>query len=739
LPSPADPRLSVDRAIQMIWRQRWRFLLVFAAVASLGAVFLVLAPLKYTSHALVMVASRQPDLSAPDAVVRVLERSDPDVDGEIQLIESPAALKQVVKDLHLAQRPAFEGAAHSGSGTLTVVRNKLGTWLGGLLGRKAPLERASGVSGDPTDAIVDQLRKDLKVEQVKKSTIVEIAATARDPALSTDIANAVARTYTVSRYNQRVQDAERAANWLKQRSAELREKLVAIDGRVEQFRAKNGQVEGRDLEILHKEIETIDGQLTAAKAAEALAKTKLAATKALVRQVGPVAALDSSTVGSSSSRLREEASQLHSRLATALAATGPEHPTVVQLRNEARKTDSELAGLMQSKLDALASDAAVAARQTRDLEQMLQRVRAKYDQMSLADVTLRSLKREANAADAEYESFLNRFRLTQQVGFDETKGRIVSTATVPRLPSSPNVLLVFVATLVCALGAAASAVMFAEYRSHRGVLSTEQMAPRGLRALAMIPEFDRRTGIRYGVVGMISQLPNSPFTESIAALHMSLALLTRENSPHGMVLMFGSSLPFEGKSTTAAALAALIASTGRRVLLVDADLRAPSLHRMFGSNSRPGLANCLDAGTDLDALIRLEPVSGVSLLAAGIGNSRPQEVLHSARLREAVQRWRDVFDFVLIDTPPVLTLSDARIVAPLADHCVFVVRWGKTSWNTAAHGINLLGETGARVAGVALSRVDLRQLGTYDFADSEAYRGSHHRRYISDGGKAAAI
>jgi Mrp family chromosome partitioning ATPase len=107
-------------------------------------------------------------------------------------------------------------------------------------------------------------------------------------------------------------------------------------------------------------------------------------------------------------------------------------------------------------------------------------------------------------------------------------------------------------------------------------------------------------------------------------------------------------------------------------------------------------------------------------------------------LREAVRRWRDRFDVVLIDTPPILPIADARLLAPLADYCVFIVRWGKTGWNTAAHGLHLLKETGARIAGVALSRVNLKQLGTYDFADSEAYRGSYYRRYIS-GGRGQAI
>jgi capsular exopolysaccharide synthesis family protein len=701
-------------------------------VSTLGVLFLLVAPLRYTSHAMVMVASRQPDLSGTDEVVRAMARKDPEVDGEIQLIESPAALRQVANDLHLADRQEFERALKNrGPGTLVAVRAAVDRWLGGLFGRGAVREPPATPPADPIETIVGELQQRLKVEEINKSTIVDIAATAREPALAAEIANAVARNYTANRHRDRLQDAERAAAWLKQRSAELRQGLLAVESKVEQFRAKNAQLDGRDLEMLHQEIETIDAKLTAAKIAQELANTKLTTMQAMVRQVGPAAALGGDE-GTLSARLREQASQLHGRLAATLAATGPAHPAVVQLGSEARKADSELARLTQAKMEALRGDAQVAARQTHDLEQMLAQVRSKYDQLSMANVALRGLDREAGAARAVYESFLNRFKLTQQVGFDETKSWIVSPATASRLPSSPPVPLVALATLVCALGAALSAVFLAEYRSHRGVLSAEQLTPRGLRPLALIPELDRRTR-RQGVIETVVKQPNSPFTESIAGLYMSLVALTRKNAPSGTVLMCGSALPFEGKSTTVAALAALIANTGKSVLLIDADLRSPSLHRIFGVRGRYGLANCVNPDVDLDQLIHCDPVSGVSLLAAGGPQPRPQEVLHSPQLREAVRRWRDQFDVVLIDTPPVLPIADARLLAPLADYCVFIVRWGRTGWNTAAHGLNLLRETGARIAGVALSRVNLRQLGTYDFADSEAYRGSYYRRYISAG------
>jgi capsular exopolysaccharide synthesis family protein len=194
------------------------------------------------------------------------------------------------------------------------------------------------------------------------------------------------------------------------------------------------------------------------------------------------------------------------------------------------------------------------------------------------------------------------------------------------------------------------------------------------------------------------------------------------------VLLFASALPSEGKSTTVTALAALMAHTGKRVLLIDADLRASMLHQAFESNCIRGVTDCLDATCDLDAAIQVDSRTGVSLLAAGPYDPRSQNILRSPRLYEAIEAWRRSFDYILIDTPPVLPISDARILVPMVDRCVLVVRWGKTRWASVTHALRQLAEAGAEIAGVIVSQVDVTQLSRYDFADSDAY-GISYRRY----------
>jgi capsular exopolysaccharide synthesis family protein len=309
------------------------------------------------------------------------------------------------------------------------------------------------------------------------------------------------------------------------------------------------------------------------------------------------------------------------------------------------------------------------------------------------------------------EAFQHNLTVTERAGFELLRVWPVSPATVPATPSSPNILLVLAATVGGGLCAALSVVFFADYQATRKVINAEQVARHGVRALAFIPAFssgERRTAVR-----IVSESPHEAFSDSIASLRASLLRLTPNELSSCLVLLFTSALPFEGKSTTAAALATSIATSGRRVLLIDADLRSPTLHRVFRANSSAGLTSLEDRNkTSLNQLVQIDPDSGVHLLPAGAHNARPIDVLTSAELTNAINTWRSSFDYILIDAPPVLVTPDAMALIPVTDYCVVVARWGKTAWEAIGHALLMLTDAGAKIAGLAVSQVDTRRLGS---------------------------
>ena len=499
LPLLPDPRASVEQAVRVLWRRRWRLLLVFLPVLAIGLFSLLILPERFTAHATLIVGFRQPELATVDPG-RDPSRGEPDIDGAIELMKSPEAMRQVAATLAEEGRTEFASVPPASSSSL----GRLRRFAAGLLGHTAapmPQPRFQAAA----DAGAARLRGGFRIERVGRSTLVSVSFTSSDPTLAAQAANALA------------------------------------------------------------------------------------------------------------------------------------------------------------------------------------------------------------AFSANDETFLSRMSLAERSGFQIMKTSVTSAAAVPEEPSSPNAALIAGASLLVALGAALTAVLFGEYRAQQTVLSTEEVSRRGMRALGLIPAY--RFATERGLA----------FDHSVDSLQATLATLPRRRAEGGAVLLFTSALPEEGKSTTIAALAGSLAGAGRKVLLVDADLRSPSLHRTFGLTRSPGLATCFREGACMGDLIQLDPATGVHVLTAGEPVRNPLKVLTSAAFCGKLDDWREAFDLVLIDSPPILPVGDACLLAACADYTVVVARWNKTSWVALNRALRRIPESGGRIAGVTLSRVNVRKLARYSYADAEVY------------------
>ena len=313
------------------------------------------------------------------------------------------------------------------------------------------------------------------------------------------------------------------------------------------------------------------------------------------------------------------------------------------------------------------------------------------------------------AFSVQDESSFSRMSLTEQSGFQIVRTSLVSSASVPEEPSSPSTGKIMGMAVLIGLAAAITVSLLAEFRAQQTVLSAEELSRRGIRALGLFPSFPAKTG------------PGRVFQDSITSLQAALSGLQPRKGGGGIVFLFTSALAAEGKSTTSVALAKSISASGRKVLLVDADLRSPTLDRHLGLQPAPGLSACVRAGSHGSAVVQRDPASGLHVLTSGDGLAHPFELLASPCLRDIVDEWRQAYDVVLIDAPPVLAFGDARILALLADYVVVLARWGKTSWSALNYALQVLADSGGRVAGVAISRADLRKLSRFDYVDARIY------------------
>lgn len=740
IPMP-DVAADVDSLARVLWRRKWQIVMVFSAIICLGVVFLAAQTPRYTAHTIVVAASRQPDLATVDQVAAVTQprpERDPDVESELQLMMSTAALGQIAEKLGIQRLPELQDAVPSGR---LAMLHRLwkdlvaGNWENllepaGSTGTSESAKHGTSMGSSGTEALVELMKKDLSVTQIGRSSTVDIAFSASDPTMAASVTNAIADAYIANRHKARMEDAQRASAYLNGRSAELQQELRAAEQAAEAYRKTNVLADGRDIEQLRAEMDRTNEQLAGAKVARVVAKSKLDEVEARVRAFGIVAALEPAETGAVTldDRLRELAAQARGRLA-AMGNRGSGYPDFQRAQQEASLYQNEVVAEATARVQRLKSNVNIADHQVRMLEDRLQRTRTDYDNLSAAVITLRSLERQAAASRAVYEGFLARVKLTEQVGFNEAKSWIISAATPPSSPSSPKALLILGATFMLAMGAALSYALLTEHKYRQTILSSQDLAGRGFKTLGIVPDMGGRLGTLANVVAATERPSNTLFAESVSSIFTSLVELAgREES--ALVLLITSSLPFEGKSTTAVALAARMASAGKRVLMIDADLRAPQLHRAFGLSTVQGLADVVDPSLDLDDAVHMDQDTKISVITAGSAHADPQNVLRSPKFAESLARWREQYDFIVIDSPPVLPISDARILVPLTDYCVFVTHWRKTRWNVAQHALQLLRDSGAQLAGIVVSKVDIKKAASYGFGDSAAY-GSAYRRYLT--------
>jgi len=690
------PMESVDRTIRSV-RREWRtFLVPFVLVTLLGAMFVVLSPRQYSAEAIVRAAPRQQNLSRPDAIsssaiapesTAALESG---VEGELATMTSSSALREVVQKLKLDEFKSGDPVDRSPLPDLIEsIRVLIGvdskgngrevsfdTIAQGILlriGIKIDLPEATPPDRERlTTLAIERLSLMLKVEPVGRSSLVRIQCKAGDPRLAAEIATAVAQNYIDDLQRERLDIAARASEWLLQRTVVLRTEAVNAEDALAAFRTKT-VIQGRDAAQFLNDTKTLSQQIAVAKAEQGKALSQLAVAK--------------------------------------------------------QRIDSDGGGPLDLKMRVEA-----ATREVKTLEEQLELSRATYDQLEAATSQLGTYENAAAATHAVYEDFLRRSVATQQVGFNEAQGWLVAPAGVPSRPSAPNIPVVMLGTLVLAVGTGIARVMKKEYRDSKTIRTLEDIDRHfpGMRSLGLLPELPGR----YCGVGELISAINSglepEFTEAARGLYTSLTAAIEQDrgGAGGRVVLVSSALPSEGKSSTVGVIASIAGAAGKRVLVIDCDFRRPTLHGIVALAPSSGLAGYLEQGTSASEVIREGWQAGVWIIPAGQTSQSPQRLLQSPGLSTLLAALKGEFDVILMDTPPILGLSDAWIVSRLADHRLLVISWCRTSWTATKLAMQTLSQSGRGATGLILTRVDVDRLATFKVPEAEAY-GKRYRSYYS--------
>jgi capsular exopolysaccharide synthesis family protein len=307
----------------------------------------------------------------------------------------------------------------------------------------------------------------------------------------------------------------------------------------------------------------------------------------------------------------------------------------------------------------------------------------------------------------------------------------MSPADVPTAPSHPQVMLVTIIGFAASLVLGVLLVFVVErWDSDYGFRSADEVqSALGLRALALVPDLSRRETNGASAEDYIVQKPNSAYAEALQRIRTSLFLTDGDHPPK--TVMVTSSVPLEGKSAIASSLARQSARSGLKVILIDADLRRPRLHEVLGMANQNGLSEVLTGRVSPEVAIKHDEKSGLDFLPAGVGVVSPPDLFRSSTMRILLEEMAAYYDLVILDTPPVAAVSDSLTLSGIVDKSLYVIRWEQTPRNAALAGIRQMFEAGADIAGIVLSRVDLKKHARYGYADSGYYRGSYSKYYVN--------
>lgn len=745
-------KVDVKRLAQTLWRQKW-LILGITGVLWLPAVLLInsMTPL-YSASTVVVIDPH------PNRVINIPSVSEPmgiyqdTVNTEVEILRSRDLARRVVEALNLGQEPEYAETAdkpgpltpllEDGRALLTDLAGALPEPLSAML---TPPPRPAPPTGDAAEVesarLIDSFQKNLRISPGVQSRAIRITVEAKDPQLAARAANAVADAYVAIQVEAKRNATQRASEWLQSRLDELRQDMTAT-GRaaVEAMRSETGMVKGRDAPLVNEEMSALNAQLAEARTAHANAQARLRQLQA-VRPGNPESLVGADIGGDPLiTGLRQRQAALSAQLAELRAQYGDRHPALTRPAAELRELNASIATEVDRVVRGLRGEVEQQVAKIQDLSRRLEGLRTESFDTLQADVRLRELQRQADASDDNYRRAVTRLKETQVLQALEMTPdvRIVSSAAVPTGPVGPGkAVLAGLAAVVC--GAIATGIALVRTMGQRGVYSSHQVeALLGLPAVGIVPLLGRTKRGRGGeaVRDPYAETGGGDFAEAVWRLCARLRLVRTgaetATAKGGEVIMLTSSVAGEGKTTMAVALSAFLADAGRRVVVVDCDTRRPTVHRLLGDGRPPkGLTDLLDGDATLDQVVHLDERRRVAVIAAGRPVDRPQTLLGSQAMLSLLVELSERYDVIVLDTPPVLSVSDALILAPLADRILYVVRWARTASSLAGAGIKQVRQVGGRVSGAVLSMVNAREHANLEYGARPPSGRSYRLRRIA--------
>jgi succinoglycan biosynthesis transport protein ExoP len=691
---------TVHDHIRILIKRRWTVLTVFVVFLVTAGIYSFVAVPQYKGTVQILIERQIPGLlEQPRAAAAGEALNEEFYQTQYKLLGGRALAKKVIDKLQLQQDPHY-----------SYIFKKAGEG-------EAAKRRAN-------ERLITAILDDLEVNPIRQSRLVEVSFFHEDPKFAAKLINTLARCYIEQSLDFTFAASQEAATWLKEKMADARKKLEESETRLNQYKREQNIVTMEDKEsITAQKLEQVNKELVAAQTRRIEAETRFKE----VSKGKPISQILNNplvqTLKGQEAKIIAEHSELSRKY-------GPDHPRMIQLNNELAATRGKIAAETHQVVEAIKNEYHMALSQEENLRAWLNAQKAATQDLGDRSIQYRVLLRDVETNRALYENVLKSLKTTTATeNRPATNIRIVYPATVPVSPVTPrkgrNLLL------GGALGLILGMALALGLENLDTTLTTPDEVEHllGIPNLAIIPHLKFSTGNPETVSPeLIVHHESQPLaSEYYRVLRTSVLFSSPESG--SFILLVTSSLPGEGKTLTVANLATAMAKTKKDVLLVDSDLRRPTLHQIFEVNKEPGLSNFLMGELEDLPVIKTQ-VEHLYLVPSGVIPPNPSELIGSKHMEEFLSRARERYSRVILDSPPLLSVTDSTLLAAQADGVLMVVKAEIIPRKAAQQARDKLLEVKANLLGVVLNDIPLEKDSYY--YKYYQYYSHYHRAYVQN-------
>ncbi|MEL0632911.1 polysaccharide biosynthesis tyrosine autokinase [Pseudoalteromonas carrageenovora] len=707
----------------VIMRAKWK-ILTFSIVVTLLTIMMTftLVP-KYVATATLLIEAEQAKAVSFEEIYGLDSNKKEYYLTQFEVMKSDSIAREVITKLDLKNHPDFIGKPTFLSKLKTILKKQFKKYI-------PILNKKDTIAYSPVDqseremlGLLGAFKSRLFVTPIRNTQLVRISFQSSDPKLAALVANTVGQVYIESQMRAKMGITQQASSWLNTRLSQLRIQLDDSEARLQTYREQQKLVDIEGIAgLATQELEQISQQLIVARNE----KNNLQSINRVISEYGNnnldlLGSMPEITSHQVIQNVKRDVVVVERKLSELGQVYGPKHPKMISAKAELATVKSNLNKQIKGLITGIEKELNRITRTVSALEKDLVKIRAEYQDITRKETQYNQLKREVETNKNIFNTFLSRSKETEVTSdFSSAAARFTDRAYAPNSPSKPNKKLIIILAFMLSFGFAAVMSFIFDALNDTVKTKSDVEAKLAQRMLGLLPyvKIPRKS---YFPVHAYLDEKYRLFAESVRTFRTSL-LLTQLDREH-KVLAITSSSPGEGKTTTSANLAMSLAQMGK-VLLIDADLRKPSIAKRFDIPVfHPGLSNLIVGTEQLSECVHIDGQSGVAIMPSGQIPGNPLELLSSTQFSELLDILKAKYDHIVIDTPPTQAVSDALVIAQNADSVIYVVKSDVTRIKLIKAGVERLFESKAHVAGIVLNQVDMNKRkdehshGYYDYHD----------------------